>query len=134
MKKIVSILMLSAFVAAGLSGCYTGPATPDTIQADRVNIVYGVSSYAMLEEDVAVVAKVADAFSGLKFEKTGREIDISTAINVVFENGGETTARFIVDKNGVFLLDDDTTYYQLKSGSFDYDEVYGIYENSRDTG
>ena len=85
----------------------------------------------MFTQDETAVQKIADAFSGLQFEETDREMDVFTAMNVVFQNGDQVTARFSVDKNGVFTVGNDSAYYRLKSGSFPYEEVYGLYENSR---
>lgn len=130
MKKFACILPLVC-MAAGLFGCALRSDTAGTIEADRVSVYYGYSSYAMFEEDEAVVAKLADIFSGLRFEETDREMDVATQLNVIFENDGNVTGRFSMDKNGVFWLNGETTCYQVKRGSFDYDEVYGIYENSR---
>ena len=130
MKKLALLLPL-LWIAAAFSGCSKAPGAPAEIRADRVTITYGVSSYAMFTQDETAVQKIADAFSGLQFEETDREMDVFTAMNVVFQNGDQVTARFSVDKNGVFTVGNDSAYYRLKSGSFPYEEVYGLYENSR---
>ena len=39
--------------------------------------------------------------------------------------------KFWIDKNGVFWLDGETQCYKISSGSFDYQYLKAIYEDSK---
>jgi uncharacterized protein YebE (UPF0316 family) len=101
------------------------------IKADNITIGYGVSSYLMFGADQEVIDDLLHRFSSLSFEKTTEELDFMSAFHVNFSYNGKGIKSFWVDKNGVFWLDGKTQGYMVSSGTFDYQHLKTIYEDSR---
>jgi hypothetical protein len=117
-------------VALLLSGC-AKPESNDMIEADNITIFYGVSSYAMFSTDQEIIDDLLNRFNSLSFEKTTEEMDLISALHVSFSCNGKGVKRFLVDKNGVFWLNGKTQCYKISSGSFDYQHLKAIYEDSK---
>jgi hypothetical protein len=103
------------------------------IEADDIAIFYGVSSYAMFSTDQSIIDDLLNQFNALSFEKTTDKMDLFTAFHVNFSYNGKGVKSFRVDKNGVFWLDGETQCYKISSGSFDYQHLKAIYEDSKNT-
>lgn len=127
LKRMFIILLASAIL---LVGC-TKAAADKVIKADDVSIFYGVSSYAMFSSDQGVINDLLGCFSSLTFEETDEEPDLLSAFSVNFSYEGKSVKRFMVDKNGVFWLDGGTQAFRVSDGTFDYDRLKEIYENSK---
>lgn len=127
MKKTFSIMLAIALL---LTGC-AKPANNNSIKADHITIVYGVSSYAMFGADQGVIDDLLHRFNSLSFEKTTDQMDLGSAFHVNFSYSGNGVKSFWVDKNGVFWINGETQCYQTSSGSFDYEHLKAIYENSK---
>ncbi len=112
------------------AGC-SKPEGNTPIKADDIAIFYGVSSYAMFGAEQSVIDGLLEQFSSLSFEKTAEEMDLMSAFHVNFSYNGKGVKSFWVDKNGVFWLDGDTQCYKASSGSFDYQHLKEIYNNSK---
>lgn len=125
MKRVFFIMLAVALL---LTGC----AKPESnrIKADNITIFYGFSSYAMFGADQAVIDDLLNKFSSLSFEKTTDEMDIGSAFRVNFSYAGNNVKSFCIDKKGVFWLDSETQGYKVSSGSFDYQHLKAIYEDS----
>jgi hypothetical protein len=102
-----------------------------TIKADNILIFYGVSSYAMFGADQAVIDDLLNRFNSLSFEKTTEELDFMSAFHVNITIDEKSVKSFRVDKNGVFSLDGKPQCYKISSGSFDYEHLKAIYNDSR---
>jgi len=126
--KRVFFIMLA--VALLLTGC-AKPESNNLIKADNITIFYGVSSYAMFSADQSVIDDLLNQFNSLSFEKTTEEMDLTSAFHVNFSYNGNGVKSFWVDKNGVFWLDGETQCYKVSSGSFDYQHLKAIYNDSR---
>jgi hypothetical protein len=113
-----------------LTGC-AKPESIDMIKADNITIFYGVSSHAMFGADQGVIDGLLNQFNALSFEKTTEELDLLSAFFVIFSHDGNDVKKIWVDKNGVFWLDGKTQCYKISSGSFDYQHLKAIYEDSR---
>jgi hypothetical protein len=113
-----------------LSGCM-GPVGKYNIKADNVVINYSFSSYAMFGADQSVIDELLDQFNAVKFTKTTDKLDIASAFNVGFSYNGKKVVSFWVDRDGVFWLDGETQGWKISSGSFNYDRLEEIYENSK---
>jgi len=126
--KKISLIML-AFTLL-LTGC-AKPESNDMIKADDITIFYGVSSYAMFGANQEVIDDLLNKFNSLSFEKTADKMDLVNAFHVTFSYKGKGVRRFFVDKNGVFWLDGETQCYKVSSGSFDYEHLNAIYQDSK---
>ncbi|MEA4848737.1 MAG: hypothetical protein VB106_16020 [Clostridiaceae bacterium] len=129
MKRVFFVVLAAALL---LSGC-AKPESNNLIEADNITIVYGFSSYAMFGADQAVIDVLLSQFSSLSFEKTTEKMDLISAFHVNFSYNGKVVKSFWVDKNGVFWLDGETQCYKISSGSFDYQHLKTIYEDSKNT-
>ena len=129
MKRVFFVTMAVALL---LSGC-AKPEDNDIIEADDISIFYGVSSYAMFSTDKSIIDDLLNRFSSLSFEKTTDKMELLNAFHVNFSCNGKGVKSFRVDKNGVFWLDGETQCYKISSGSFDYQHLKSIYENSKNT-
>lgn len=127
MKRLFFIMLVFAFL---LTGC-TKSESDNIIKADNITIFYGVSSYAMFGADQSVIDDLLNRFNSLSFEKTTDEMDLVSAFHVNFSYNGNSVKRFWVDKNGIFWLDSETQCYKISSGSFDYQHLKAIYEDSK---
>lgn len=127
MKRVFFIMLVAALLQ---TGC-TKPESSSMIKADDISIFYGVSSYAMFGADQLVIDDLLNRFNSLSFEKTTDEIDLLSAFHVNFSYNGNGVKRFWVDKNGIFGLDGETQCYKISSGSFDYQYLKAIYEDSK---
>jgi hypothetical protein len=127
MKRIFAALMTFIFL---FSGCAkknnTNVSTPDDIV-----IGYGISSHAMFGAEQTVIDDLFERLNSLTFEKTSDEIDLMSTIMINFSRKGKSVKRFSVDKNGIFWLDGETQCYKISSGSFDYEYIKKIYDDSR---
>lgn len=127
MNKVFTVLI--GFIIL-LAGCAkqnnTKLSTPD-----NVVIGYSVSSYIMVGTEQTVIDDLFERLNSLTFEETSDEIDLMSTIMVNFSAEGKSIKRFGVDKNGIFWLDGETQCYKIKSGSFDYEYLKEIYDNSK---
>lgn len=126
--KRVFLLILA--VTLFLTGC-AKPESNNLLKADNITIFYGFSSYAMFGADQVVIDDLLNQFNSLNFEKTTNEMDLASAFNVNFSYRGKGVKNFWVDKNGVFWLDGETKCYKVSSGSFEYQYIKAIYEDSK---
>jgi hypothetical protein len=117
-------------IAILLAGC-AKPESSNIIKADNITIVYGVSSYAMFGAEQSVIDDLLVRFTSLSFEKTTEELDLMSALHVNFSYNGKGVKSFWVDKNGVFWLDGETQCYKVSSGSFDYQYLKTVYDESK---
>jgi hypothetical protein len=113
-----------------LSGCAKLESN-NMIKADNITIFYGVSSYAMFGVDQGVIDDLLNQLNSLSFEKTTEELDLFSAFYVIFSYDGSDVKKIWVDKNGVFWLDGKTQGYKVSSGTFDYQHLKAIYQDSR---
>ncbi len=94
----------------------------------EIAVYYGVSSYAMFEAEQQDINFILNQYRSLTFTQTKQPFSFSTAFHVVINQGEETLARFFVDENNIFWIND--SYYQVQTGSFDYQFLKKLYENS----
>lgn len=94
-----------------------------------MSVFYGVSSHAMFEASQRDINTILEQYDSLTLEKTQEECDIGTAFNVTIFENNNIIAHFWVDKNGVFIVDDE--HCKIKAGSFDYNYLKKIYEESK---
>jgi hypothetical protein len=127
MKRIFAVLMIFIFL---LPGCAKKNNT-NIIAPDNIVIGYGVSSYAMFGAEQTVIDDLFERLNSLTFEKTSDEIDQMSTLMINFSRKGKSVKRFRVDKNGIFWLDGETQCYKISSGSFDYEYIKKIYEDSQ---
>ncbi|MHB8072339.1 hypothetical protein [Desulfosporosinus fructosivorans] len=127
MRRVFVIMLCVALL---LTGCVK-PESNNLLKADNLTIFYGVSSYAMFGADQAVIDDLLNQFSSLNFEKTTDKMDLASAFHVNFSYRGNYAKTFWVDKNAVFWLDGETQGYKISSGSFDYQHLKAIYEDSK---
>lgn len=113
-----------------MAGC-AKPESNTRIKADNITIFYGVSSYALFGAEQPVIDGLLEQFSSLGFEKTTEEMDLMSAFHVNLSYNGKGVKSFWVDKNGVFWLDGETQCYKASSGSFDYEYLKAIYNDSK---
>lgn len=127
MNRFFAVLLGFIFL---LTGCAkknnTKLSTPDNIV-----IGYSISSHAMFGAEQTVIDDLFERLNSLTFEETSEEIDLISTIMVNFSAEGKSIKRFSVDKNGIFWLDGETQCYKIKSGSFDYEYLKDIYDNSK---
>lgn len=125
MKRAYSILLVFIFMFAGCS-------KQDDVQSvDDIAIFYGASSYAMFEAEQIVMDDLYEKFNSLTFEETIDDIDLMSTFMVSFTVNGQSIKKFSVDKNGIFWLDGETQCYKVTSGSFDYNYLKKIYNESK---
>lgn len=127
MKRILIAIFAAILL---ITGCSRQNISPD-IEADKITIFYGVSSYAIFSSDQEVINELLGRFNSLEFEKTSDEIDLFSAFHVNFSYRDEKNKSFWVDKNGIFWLNGETQSYKVSKGSFDYDYLKKIYEGSQ---
>jgi hypothetical protein len=127
MKRIFAVLLAFIFL---LPGC-ARKNNSNIITPDNIVIGYGVSSYAMFGAEQTVIDDLFERLNSLTFEKTSDEIDLMSTIMINFSRKGKSIKRFSVDKNGIFWLDGETQCYKISSGSFDYEYIKKIYEDSQ---
>ncbi|MDF2510642.1 MAG: hypothetical protein K0S04_508 [Herbinix sp.] len=127
MKRIFIIILVVALL---LSGCAKSESS-NTIKADNITIGYGVSSYAMFGADQSVIDDLFNEFNSLSFKKTSEELDLLSAFHVSFSSNEKGVKSFWVDKNGVFWLGGKTQCYKISTGTFDYEHLKAIYQESR---
>ncbi len=126
MKKVLFFVFLFTL----LTGCGRQNAGEITSK-NEIAIYYGVSSYAMFDAEQSVIDDLLSQFNSLTFEKTDEEIDLMSAFTVSISNSEGDIKRFWVDKNGIFWLNGETQSYKISSGSFDYEHLKSIYEDSK---
>jgi hypothetical protein len=97
----------------------------------EITIFYGVSSYAMFGAEQTVIDDLLGQFNSLTFEKTNEDLDLFSSFHVSISNSESDIKRFWVDKNGIFWLNGETQSYKISSGSFDYEHLKAIYEDSK---
>jgi hypothetical protein len=85
----------------------------------------------MVGAEQTVIDDLFERLNSLTFEETSEEIDLMSTIMVNFSTKGKSIKRFGVDKNGIFWLDGETQCYKIKPGSFDYEYLKEIYDNSK---
>lgn len=127
MKRVFFIMMAVTLL---LTGCVK-PISNNMLKADNVLIGYGFSSYAMFGADQVVIDDLLNQFTSLSFERTTDEMDLASAFSVNFSYNLNGVKRFRVDKHGVFWLDGETQCYKVSSGSFDYQHLKAIYQDSK---
>ncbi|HWQ41763.1 MAG TPA: hypothetical protein VN456_06960 [Desulfosporosinus sp.] len=127
MRRVFIIMLCVALL---LTGCVKLESN-NLLKADSLTIFYGFSSYAMFGADQVVIDDLLNQFSSLNFEKTTDEMDLASAFLVSFSYRENDVKKFWVDKNGVFWLDGQTQGYKISSGSFDYQHLKAIYEDSK---
>ena len=129
MKKslFIPILLLCLL----FTGCARTSPVINTKNTDRVSIFYGTSSYAMWSENETDIMALQDCFNGLSFETTNAQMDIYTMLSIYFFKGQTQLTEIHVDQNGTFWLNGDTSCFCIRSGSFDYNRVKEIYEQSK---
>jgi len=129
LKRMIFVLLAASLL---LAGCAKQESN-DPIKADNITIFYGVSSYAMFSTDQSIIDDLLNRFSSLSFEKTAEKMELFSAYHVNFSYKGKSVKSFRVDKNGVFWLDGETQCYKISSGSFDYQHLKAIYNDSKNT-
>ena len=82
----------------------------------------------MFEAEQQDINFILNQYRSLTFTQTKQPFSFSTAFHVVINQGEETLARFFVDENNIFWIND--SYYQVQTGSFDYQFLKKLYENS----
>lgn len=127
MKRIFIIIVAVVLL---LAGCAKQESN-HVIKPDNITIGYAVSSYLMFGADQGVIDDLLNRFNSLSFEKTTEELDLMSAFHVNFSYNGKGVKSFWVDKNGVFWLDGKTQSYKISSGTFDYQHLKTIFEDSR---
>jgi hypothetical protein len=127
LKRIFIIILAVALLLAGCAK----PESNNMIKPDNITIGYGVSSYLMVGADQGVIDDLFNRFNSLSFEKSAEELDFMSAFHVNFSYNGKGIKSFWVDKNGVFWLNGKTQGYKISSGTFDYQHLKTIYEDSR---
>ena len=126
--KRVFLIMLILFLL--LTGCTT-PNSHNKLKADHVTIGYGFSSYAMFGADQRIVDNLLSHFNSLSFERTAKQIDLSTAFHVYLSYKGKSVKSFWADKNGVFWLDGKKKCFEVSSGDLNYEYLKAVYGDSK---
>jgi len=127
---VVFIFLVAALVSLGACAMQENP---EPLDADQVNIFYGVSSWAMFGADEAIVAQLVEMYNNLELQKTEDELDFLTAFAITFYKDDETVGGLVVDENGLCRLAGADTVYKILFDSLDYGAVRAIYENSMDS-
>lgn len=117
------LIILSAILLC-LSSCSKNSTNSDK----EIAVYYGVSSYAMFEAEQQDIDFILNQYRSLTFTQTNQSFSLFTAFYVVIYQEEEILARFFVDENNIFWIND--SYYQVQTGSFDYQFLKKLYENS----
>lgn len=99
--------------------------------ADNISIYYGLSSYAMFSSDENTIKTLSNHFNNLTFEPKKKEMDFPTMFIICFYKNEKQIAKITVDKNNIFRLNDNSKTLKLSSGTFNYDYIHDIYEESK---
>lgn len=119
-----SCLTILSAILLCLSSCSKNSTNSDK----EIAVYYGVSSYAMFEAEQQDIDFILNQYRSLTFTQTNQSFSLFTAFYVVIYQEEETLARFFVDENNIFWIND--SYYQVQTGSFDYQFLKKLYENS----
>lgn len=117
------LTVLSAILLC-LSSCSKNSTNSDK----EIAVYYGVSSYAMFEAEQQDIDFILNQYRSLTFTQTNQSFSLFTAFYVVINQEEEILARFFVDENNIFWIND--SYYQIQSGTFDYQFLKNLSENS----
>lgn len=101
----------------------------DIENPDDVVIFYGFSSYAMFGADSDTIKALANQLNSLTLAPSDKKTDFSSMLRITFYNDGDIIASVSVDKNSVFWINGN--YYEMASGTFNYDYAYKIYLESK---
>lgn len=127
MKRVLFIMLAVALL---LAGCVKLE-SDNMVKGDNITIFYGFSSYAMFSADQVVIDDLLNQFNSLNFKKTTDEMDLGSAFIVNISSNWSGAKKFWIDRNGVFWLDGETQCYKISTGSFDYQHLKAIYEDSK---
>ncbi len=119
-----SCLTILSAILLCLSSCSKNSTNSDK----EIAVYYGVSSYAMFEAEQQDIDFILNQYRSLTFTQTNQSFSLFTAFYVVIYQEEEILARFFVDENNIFWIND--SYYQVQTGSFDYQFLKKLYENS----
>ena len=119
-----SCLTILSAILLCLSSCSKNSTNSDK----EIAVYYGVSSYAMFEAEQQDIDFILNQYRSLTFTQTNQSFSLFTALYVVIYQEEEILARFFVDENNIFWIND--SYYQIQAGTFDYQFLKDLYENS----
>ena len=119
-----SCLTILSAILLCLSSCSKNITNSDK----EIAVYYGVSSYAMFEAEQQDIDFILNQYRSLTFTQTNQSFSLFTAFYVVIYQEEEILARFFVDENNIFWIND--SYYQIQAGTFDYQFLKDLYENS----
>lgn len=119
-----SCLTILSAILLCLSSCSKNSTNSDK----EIAVYYGVSNYAMFEAEQQDIDFILNQYRSLTFTQTNQSFSLFTAFYVVIYQEEEILARFFVDENNIFWIND--SYYQIQSGTFDYQFLKNLYENS----
>ena len=119
-----SCLTILSAILLCLSSCSKNSTNSDK----EIAVYYGVSSYAMFEAEQQDIDFILNQYRSLTFTQTNQSFSLFTAFYVVINQEEEILARFFVDENNIFWIND--SYYQIQAGTFDYQFLKNLYENS----
>lgn len=119
-----SCLTILSAILLCLSSCSKNSTNSDK----EIAVYYGVSSYAMFEAEQQDIDFILNQYRSLTFTQTNQSFSLFTAFYVVIYQEEEILARFFVDENNIFWIND--SYYQIQAGTFDYQFLKDLYENS----
>lgn len=106
-----------------------GSCSKNSTNSDKeIAVYYGVSNYAMFEAEQQDIDFILNQYRSLTFTQTNQSFSLFTAFYVVINQEEEILARFFVDENNIFWIND--SYYQIQAGTFDYQFLKDLYENS----
>jgi hypothetical protein len=125
------VFSLALTIILLLTVCARPDSYNNPLKADNITVFYGVSSYAMFGAEPEVINKLLKQVNSLRFQETDADMDLASALHVNFSLNGKNVKRFLVDKNGVFWLDGEVKSYKIASGSFDYEYLKTVYEESK---
>ncbi len=133
------ILMLTLICTLFLAGCAQQPRSPEILKfaidhADDLTIGYVVSSYAMVGADQVSIDQLVEELNALAFDETDSQLDAEHALIVTLSDKGEQVASFMVDEQGIFLINGSGKRYEVSSGDFSYARLKRQYDQSRPTG
>ncbi len=119
-----SCLTILSAILLCLSSCSKNSTNSDK----EIAVYYGVSNYAMFEAEQQDIDFILNQYRSLTFTQTNQSFSLFTAFYVVINQEEEILARFFVDENNIFWIND--SYYQIQAGTFDYQFLKNLYENS----
>lgn len=90
-------------------------------EADYVMVGFMSGSNDLFTDDYETVKNLAGQFNGIILEKTEKTFNLRSALEFDFYYNDRNVASFLVDKNGVFMIDGN--YYMISSDSFDYGAI-----------